>query len=120
MDNSQTSTEPYSCSECHETFSDPAQLKKHNLESHQSESNQTHRSDITEVELLLEDDSIFRKKNLIACELCPLAFTSNSKFNDHMLKHTGERTLKITFFKKYMLVSIQNLTSFRTLQMPSL
>lgn len=93
LDNSQTVVEPFSCSECNAAFSGPAQLKMHRESHHQIESNETH--NITEVELLLEDDSIFRKKTLITCELCPLAFTSNSKLNDHMLKHTGESKLTI-------------------------
>ena len=90
LKNAQTAAvEPYSC--CNTTFGGLAQLKKHKECHHQTESNKIqHRNDITEVELLLEDDSIFRKKTLIACELCPLAFTSNTKLNDHMLKHTGE------------------------------
>lgn len=94
LKNSQTAAvEPYSC--CNTTFGGLAQLKKHKECHHQTESNKIqHRNDITEVELLLEDDSIFRKKTLIACELCPLAFTSNTKLNDHMLKHTGERPFK--------------------------
>ena len=89
----------YSCSECDATFRRPAQLKKHK-QSHKTESNETSGSEITEVELLLQDDLIFRKKTLVACELCPLAFTSQSKLNDHMLKHTGERPFKCPLCEK--------------------
>merc|ERR1712071_496797 len=56
---------------------------------------------ITEVELILDDDSVVKKRPTLFCELCPSsAFSSQSKLNDHMLKHTGERPFKCSFCDK--------------------
>ncbi len=50
---------------------------------------------MTEVELLLEDDSIFNKKlKSYVCDHCPSEFASQSKLTDHLYKHTGERPFK--------------------------
>jgi len=56
---------------------------------------------ITEVELILDEDSAVKKKPPLFCELCPSStFSSQSKLNDHMLKHTGERPFKCSFCDK--------------------
>lgn len=91
----------YPCTQCSAVFRRPGQLKRHK-ENHKIDNDALDKNsikeipenEITEVELLLEDESFLKKKTLVACELCPSAFTSQSKLSEHMLKHTGERPFK--------------------------
>ena len=104
----------YPCPYCTAVFKSANQLKRHKQRHKKRDgrmpeiivpSNETAEANfteppptndplITEVELLLEDDSFFKRKTPITCDLCPSTFTCQSRLNDHMLKHTGERPFK--------------------------
>jgi len=84
-------TTDYLCPICSVSFTCPSQLKNHkNIHELQYE-----------VDLILDDDSVVKKRPTLSCELCPsAAFSSQSKLNDHMLKHTGERPFKCSYCDK--------------------
>lgn len=90
----------YQCSICESTFHHQSLLKKHKQMHKESLSpgktdESTGEIVIDEVELILEEDPNAKKsKSAIICDMCPSVFSSQSKLNDHILKHTGERPYK--------------------------